>query len=57
MTGFKISDFQDFVGKELLLAAGKRGAEICFESKIHLDGTATILIGLASLIAEKGKEK
>lgn len=51
----KIGDFKDFPGKEILLEAQKRGAEIVAKSNAKVvDFSVVTLIGLANMLAERG---
>lgn len=50
VTTRKVSELKDFAGKDLLLVAQKRGLEIT--ENVQLDGTSTMLIGLADILAE-----
>ena len=48
---WKVSDFQDFAGKEILLAAQQRGIEIMGD-KVSLQAADVMLFGLASILAQ-----
>lgn len=48
----KLSEFPDFVGRDLLMLAEKRGLEVT-GGELGTGATAIILIGLVSLMAER----
>jgi len=53
MTTVKISDFADFAGKDLLLAAQTRGIEICGKKlSWRTPATDLMLVGLADILVE-----
>ena len=55
---YKISEFTDFVGKEILLEAQKRGVEACRKNgKRTLPAVETMLLGLGEMLAESGAIK
>lgn len=60
MSAIKISELPAFVGKKLLLEAQAKGVEIVGktgDTRVILDAAAVTLIGLASLLVERGVMK
>ena len=53
MSGIKLSDLPAFQGRDLLLAAQRRGMEV-FTGRQLLPADQIILVGLASLLVERG---
>lgn len=52
MATAKVSEIKDFPGKDLLLAAQKRGCDICRDHDMGIGAAAVTLIGLADILVE-----
>lgn len=50
----KVSDLEDFVGKDLLIEAQRRGLKILGDKLKTSDALPSTIIGLAQILAEYG---